>query len=440
MKKKTKMVLWLVAGVLVLLPAVNLIRLFTGRPIIRENYVSKLNEMVRPAEVEEEENALIFYQQSFDLFEEPSVALDEIIRRARSPLPEDYGRISDLAAGEQEEMRKWLKGNEPAWEKFEAGSRRRHYRAEYDESLPMMEILLPYVSSFRKLGRMGIWQARLIQEGGDVQEVFNVYLALLRAGLHLQGRPMLMEHLTGRSISRECYTEIMHFLARAKLTGADLEWFQKELTGLYKGDYPRANIEGERLFFLDIVQRVFTEGGPGGGHLVRFNADLNLLILEGADDFTFLDTMFHAGRDKTTAQVQELYDQLDKRSDLRPYEVHQKKMRTTEQKLKELPRRRYKLIHVLFPALERVFLWDYQNKAHYEAVNTVLALQRWRLAEGQYPEKLEELEAGGYLPRLPMDPYGPGILSYQRRGDDFILYSWGADFDDDGGLQNSDDL
>ena len=42
----------------------------------------------------------------------------------------------------------------------------------------------------------------------------------------------------------------------------------------------------------------------------------------------------------------------------------------------------------------------------------------------------------GYLNALPDDPYSDGPLRYQRRGDDFVLYSLGGDFDDDGGKQH----
>jgi hypothetical protein len=35
-----------------------------------------------------------------------------------------------------------------------------------------------------------------------------------------------------------------------------------------------------------------------------------------------------------------------------------------------------------------------------------------------------------------MDPYSDGPLVYRRQGGDFILYSFGADFDDDGGVHS----
>jgi hypothetical protein len=66
---------------------------------------------------------------------------------------------------------------------------------------------------------------------------------------------------------------------------------------------------------------------------------------------------------------------------------------------------------------------------------TVLALLQYENDKERYPVKLEELVKGGYLRELPDDPYSEGILKYERRGEEFILYSVGADFVDDGGKQ-----
>ena len=45
----------------------------------------------------------------------------------------------------------------------------------------------------------------------------------------------------------------------------------------------------------------------------------------------------------------------------------------------------------------------------------------------------EELFEAGYLKKLPMDPYSDSPLVYKKTDDDFILYSVGYDFEDDGG-------
>ena len=61
-----------------------------------------------------------------------------------------------------------------------------------------------------------------------------------------------------------------------------------------------------------------------------------------------------------------------------------------------------------------------------------MALLRYKAEYGQFPDSLDEL-VPEYLKAVPLDPFGPGPLTYKRQGDDFILYSWGLNFKDDDG-------
>ena len=78
----------------------------------------------------------------------------------------------------------------------------------------------------------------------------------------------------------------------------------------------------------------------------------------------------------------------------------------------------------------------YRYKAEESALLATIAILRYKAEKGQLPDNLEQLVSGGYLKELPMDPYSDGPLTYKRIGDDFTLYSVGADFDDDGGVRS----
>lgn len=60
------------------------------------------------------------------------------------------------------------------------------------------------------------------------------------------------------------------------------------------------------------------------------------------------------------------------------------------------------------------------------------ALERYRLANGAYPEGLDSL-VPAYLPRVPGDVAAGGPLRYRREGGGYLLYSLGSDERDDGG-------
>jgi len=91
-------------------------------------------------------------------------------------------------------------------------------------------------------------------------------------------------------------------------------------------------------------------------------------------------------------------------------------------------------LNILMPAVVRVIGISYRGKVETDSLITTLALLRYKADEGQLPENLDELVASGYLKKLPMDPYSDGSLVYRKIDEDFVLYSLGADFDDDGGV------
>lgn len=69
-------------------------------------------------------------------------------------------------------------------------------------------------------------------------------------------------------------------------------------------------------------------------------------------------------------------------------------------------------------------------------LETRLALELYRRAEGQWPTQLEDL-VPGYLAAVPDDPFAAGPLIYRRQGDGFALYSVGPDGQDNGGRTSS---
>ncbi len=74
-----------------------------------------------------------------------------------------------------------------------------------------------------------------------------------------------------------------------------------------------------------------------------------------------------------------------------------------------------------------------------EAITTLLqtevALRRYKLDHGRYPDRLKQL-APAYLRAVPIDPFGRGKpLRYKplKGGSEYLLYSLGQDMRDDGG-------
>ena len=148
-------------------------------------------------------------------------------------------------------------------------------------------------------------------------------------------------------------------------------------------------------------------------------------------------SMIHARRDDTVAKFNELFDKFTEIAKMTPYQRHVRNLRSDDL-ISALPKYRYFLIDICTPAVDRVSEIGYRGKASYETIVTILALKRWRLEKNAYPATLDELVAAGYLKALPRDPYSDKPLVYERTDDDFVLYSVGPNFSDDGGKPGTD--
>ncbi len=94
---------------------------------------------------------------------------------------------------------------------------------------------------------------------------------------------------------------------------------------------------------------------------------------------------------------------------------------------------RFRLSDTTLPPLERSASVTMRAEALRTLTVTAIALQRFHLAHDSWPANLAEL-VPAYLARLPADYYDGRPLRYRRQPDGtFLLYSVGADGEDNGG-------
>jgi hypothetical protein len=206
-------------------------------------------------------------------------------------------------------------------------------------------------------------------------------------------------------------------------------------------------IEGERLMFMDVVQHLFTDGGPGGGHLIPERIALVNTMISDVNYGFFDDSyegkmatsllyvgpaIYHARRDKTVEKANEIYDQISRLAKMTPHQRHINDV-NSDKLVESVSRYRYFLVSMFMPALDKASELVYRAKISHGATITVLALQRCKREQEQYPESLVQLKAEGYLREIPLDPFSDKALIYRKTTDGFILYSVGLNLMDDGG-------
>jgi hypothetical protein len=427
-------------GVLIVLFCLYTVWFLTGKPTISVDYLAMWNQMSRP-QVKDEDNAWPQYEKAISLYVEPDRELRKIVDSVLKRM-----NLEGLNEDEQEEIRKWIKLNDAAWQEFVDASSKpfcyREYRySDADKEKWLLSVLLPHLSEIRGMARLGCWQALIQVEANQPNKVIENCLAIARAGSHWQGKGKLVEQLVGLAVSGLAYNEILNIVGTKDLSSVDLKHLQQQLLQIYPQGYPLMNFEGERLFFMDTVQHLFTDGGPGGGHIIpgrladiqpatdSFDSELHTFRLP----FYTAAAMVHAGRDETIAKGNEIYGLLINRAKMSPYQRHISDPNGFNDMISNLSGYRYFLIYNWMPAIDRASEIAYRGRVLHQATITVLALRRWRLEKNEYPANLDELVAGGYLKEPPADPFSDKTLVYKRTGDDFTLYSVGSNFKDDAG-------
>jgi type II secretory pathway pseudopilin PulG len=78
-----------------------------------------------------------------------------------------------------------------------------------------------------------------------------------------------------------------------------------------------------------------------------------------------------------------------------------------------------------------------RDEAERATAQVGVALARYRLAHGSWPERLEAL-VPAELAQIPSDPFDGAQLRYRPRADGALVYSVGGDLKDDGGAPVAD--
>jgi hypothetical protein len=436
-------------GVLVVLLSLYTVWFVNGKPSVTVDYLALWNRTSRP-DITAEDNAWSHYEQAAALVVPPGHELQEMAA-FRNPDDAQHRDFAKLPHEARRAIERWIGANRPAWEHFTVASSQPYLAVPYQNHRDIADrwlfrITLPDLSAMDLLSRVGIWQSRIDLERGRTAEALESSLTVARVGAHWQRSGTPLEQLAGLRISRMGHKAVLQVVASMGLSVDELSDLQRKLASIYRESYPLVDAEYEHLVLLDMVQHVFTNAGPGGGHLVPPSSRglVHTAMKESYPEVVkipFLRTalsVIHAGRAETVVTVERLFDRYRKLSFLSPYQRRTRGEVTLRETVESLPKHRYALVRSLVPSLDRMIDIRFQGRALHQATLTVLALERYRQEKGSYPATLEELKQAGYLDTLPADPYSNGPLTYRAIGDGFTLYSVGPDFVDNGGTPGTD--
>jgi hypothetical protein len=413
------------AGIAFVLLILYIAFLFTGRPNITVDYVARLNELVRPA-ADEQLNAAPLYIRAGELvINDPN----ELALPWREPPNKE--QLQQLAA--------WVAENEPAIKLTIEGNQKPCYWLEYkSKSGQVMEITLPSLSPYRTIAYAICSKAYLKASQGDMPSATALLEESLTFSRRIYTKGTLVEQLVSWGVSgitfRTAEAIISDFHPDAQRLAAMQDRLEQALCG---ADF-RVSMDGESMFWKDVLQRTYTSSGrvyaPELLRLAPAIASMNggdKSMSNFQNSMAILLTLGAPGKGTTFESASAFMEEWQRVASMTPYQARQVgiDMGVAYNKLT----RRNIVLRMLLPSCEKVWYQSFIAGTAGEAVIAVVAIHRWRLDKGDWPQSLDELRQGGYMKTVPMDPWSDGPLVYRRIADGFILYSVGVNFKDDGG-------
>ena len=345
----------------------------------KTNYVAELNK-IGIAGRPESDNAAPYYLKAIEYYVKQPEGLEVSTRSWPKELP----------AQEQALLRKWVQDNSRALEQVQLGSQKSYYWLKHTgEKLQTTE--MPHLSTKRQLAFALQARAKLSAEDGDITSAVDDIITLYKFGAHVADGPKpLVEKLVGIAVKSLPIRVAFNILDK-KMVDANL---MKSLEDRFKQlvtDYSEPfDIRGEKMCLQEQV-----ETDP---KYRFFKPYLNSTI--------------------------EYYDKIVTKN---PWQLHNETQSINEDN---------PLIETAGSAMPKVIELEYRIRAEEQALITTLAAMRYNADSGGYPATLPQLLSTGYIKELPQDPFSDKPLVYKQARQGFTLYSFGADFDDDGGLHS----
>lgn len=304
-------------------------------------------------------------------------------------------------------------------------------------------VLLPELGTSRRLAQYSAARMYLAHMAGDCDEQITAFEQALAVGRVLCSQWTLIDRLVGQAVITLALTELRSEMSEAPLSA---EACRRALDAIDRqlGNLPPLEMafNCERALVLDSIQWTYSDDGRGNGRLLLTKyAELKNSgepVTSGLMSHPIVNVAgyFYPSKASVVAKANEHFDQLIEYAglsrDMRAKRDH------PYAAVEKLPKG-YMVLKLILPALGKAVHTDDATRMQIGGTRLNLALQLYRHEHGRFPDTLDQL-VPGILPELPIDamsgkPYGYRPLSPDEdpHGWGYVLYSFGADGQDDGG-------
>lgn len=310
----------------------------------------------------------------------------------------------------------------------------------------LFSIYMPEHNVLRSGQRLLQIDAYLAEQLGDVNRFMADIEAIIGLVEHYSDKPWVINDVGAfELILSSC--DVLNRVLRDNpnlLNNAGWIAISHRLAGIRGGGSLHINLEGERLGFQDFMQRIYTDDGNGDGHLTCgevFVFDIDGVSLRSwyfncCEEAWALPIVscLDAGRRENLRRHEEIISLTEQESLLPLWQRGESKADRAMMgsHLNIYNRLRHLPVDLVTPSLSRVMSRAELTTQHRDATLTAIALEIYKRKTGAYPESLAAL-VPQFIPAISPDRFDGRPLKYKLADGKPILYSVGADRQDNGG-------
>jgi hypothetical protein len=399
---------------------------FTGTPKITIDYLSQLNNYAKPDFSDDTQNAYTYYDQAAKKTEKIPENLYWLFRKQYFECNEPEKKIGA----------EWIAANQDILQLISTGTTKSYCRASYkSDGNDMLSVQIPNSGEYWALAIILRWDACILAEQGKYSQALENILTTYKIGKHIQTLPTTIEQIIGMSMKSIAAQNFRLITSRYDVGKEQLVKFQNELRSIIQNEDFGINFETEKWMIYDQVQRCFTDD-IFGGHINfgQFEKMLPKIQVQNDQKKEFWSDLFyfvflHPNKKETLHDVEEVYDYHASLANQLP--IDRRNTKPFENKINN-----NLFIKMFYTPDDRTLNLSFMYKVDVDATVTIISILRFKYDNNNYPETLQQLKEAGYISEIPIDPFSGKEIAYKLTKDGFTIYSFGSDFDDDGGKMN----
>ncbi len=289
--------------------------------------------------------------------------------------------------------------------------------------------LLPHLAKLKQLSLLA--EYRTLLDTNDSAVDISTIIGMART---LDTEPVIVSKMVRISMLTMAKTAVERRLNSGTLEDADLNHLGQMFTEATKTNQVANGLIGERAAFMRYFRMSFAEIKKLANDSDETSSEQSGPPLPGPQPFFFKLTGFFERDLRFYLQGMETNISL-----AMTFPKNVSMIANVDEQISQTSQHNYYILSaMLLPALGNAIVKEANNLAQVRTAQAALAVERFRLARGKLPEKLDEL-VPQFLPTVPADPFDGQSLRYHRLAKGYVIYSVGSDGHDDGGREKPAD-